>query len=252
MPAMLFNHRLWLAAAALVAAGVMAFVWHQRERDALQAAMLRLAPDKVLEHPDMVAIADARGPSIYRTHCASCHGADRKGNTHIGAPDLTDAVWLYGTGRALDIEQTILYGIRSGHGKSHNMTEMPAFGARGLLKPQEMEDVIQYLLALNGRPHAGPASVNGRNIYAKADCSDCHGPDAKGESVYGAPDLTANAWNNGGETTSLFHSIYYGLHHVCPAWIGKLSLADIRDLAIYLHSASRARAVQTRVSASGP
>jgi cytochrome c oxidase cbb3-type subunit III len=252
MPAMRFNHRLWFTAAALVAAGVVAFVWHRNERVVLQAAMLRLAPDKVLEHPDMVALADARGPSIYRAHCASCHGADMKGNTHIGAPNLTDNVWLYGTGRVLDIEQTVLYGIRSGHGKSHNMTDMPAFGARGLLKQQEMEDVIQYVLALNGRPHMAQASVDGRNVYAKADCSDCHGPDAKGESVYGAPDLTANVWNNGGDTASLFRSIYSGLHHVCPAWIGKLSLADIRDLAVYLHSASRAPAVGTRVSASGP
>src|ERR1700749_3232738 len=109
MPAMLFNHRLWFAAAVLIAGGVIAFVWHRNARDALQAAMLRLGPDKVLEHPDMVAVADARGPSIYRTHCAACHGADMKGNMHNGAPDLTDNVWLYGTGRVLDIEQTILY-----------------------------------------------------------------------------------------------------------------------------------------------
>jgi cytochrome c oxidase cbb3-type subunit 3 len=252
MPAMLFNHRLWLTAAALIAAGVIAFVWRQSERDALQAAMLRLAPDKVLEHPDMVALADARGPSIYRKHCASCHGADMRGNTHSGVPNLTDTVWLYGTGRVVDIEQTILYGIRSGHGKSHNMTEMPAFGARGLLKPQEVEEVIQYVLALSGRPHAGPASINGRNIYAKADCSDCHGADAKGEPVYGAPDLTADVWNNGGDPASLYRSIYYGLHHVCPAWIDKLSLADVRDLSVYLHSASRVPAVDTRFSARSP
>ena len=30
--------------------------------------------------------------------CAACHGADGKGNTAMGAPNLTDGVWLHGWG----------------------------------------------------------------------------------------------------------------------------------------------------------
>src|SRR6185436_18375374 len=46
------------------------------------------------------------------TACAACHGADGKGNTQLGAPDLTDGVWLHGD-RLEDIMDTIRNG-RSG------------------------------------------------------------------------------------------------------------------------------------------
>ena len=41
--------------------------------------------------------------------CAACHGADGKGNTALGAPNLTDGVWLYGGGIE-DIVETIRRG----------------------------------------------------------------------------------------------------------------------------------------------
>lgn len=44
--------------------------------------------------------------------CAACHGMDGKGNTALGAPNLTDSVWLYGSDLAT-IKQTIHAG-RSG------------------------------------------------------------------------------------------------------------------------------------------
>ena len=37
-----------------------------------------------------------RGAALYATNCAACHGADAKGNREFGAPNLTDAIWLYG------------------------------------------------------------------------------------------------------------------------------------------------------------
>lgn len=45
--------------------------------------------------------------------CAACHGADGKGNAALGAPDLTDRVWLHGQTQAA-IEDTIRNG-RNGH-----------------------------------------------------------------------------------------------------------------------------------------
>lgn len=41
--------------------------------------------------------------------CAACHGVDGKGNTALGAPNLTDNIWLYG-GTRQDIRDTLLYG----------------------------------------------------------------------------------------------------------------------------------------------
>lgn len=36
------------------------------------------------------------GKARFETLCVACHGADGRGNTTVGAPDLTDRVWLYG------------------------------------------------------------------------------------------------------------------------------------------------------------
>ena len=37
------------------------------------------------------------GEAIFAQNCAACHGEKAKGNPEMGAPDLTDAVWLYGS-----------------------------------------------------------------------------------------------------------------------------------------------------------
>lgn len=37
-----------------------------------------------------------QGADLFATNCAACHGADGKGNQAMGAPNLTDAIWLYG------------------------------------------------------------------------------------------------------------------------------------------------------------
>ena len=44
--------------------------------------------------------------------CAACHGADGKGNRQLGAPNLTDAVWLHG-GSLKTITETITNGRQS-------------------------------------------------------------------------------------------------------------------------------------------
>ena len=54
-----------------------------------------------LEHD---AIRAARGKASFAAYCAACHGAEGKGNTLMGAPNLTDQVWLYGSSEATLIE----------------------------------------------------------------------------------------------------------------------------------------------------
>ncbi|MGL5605257.1 MAG: c-type cytochrome, partial [Plesiomonas sp.] len=39
----------------------------------------------------------------------ACHGPDGKGNPAVGAPNLTDQIWLYGGSRAA-VEETVKYG----------------------------------------------------------------------------------------------------------------------------------------------
>ena len=69
--------------------------------------------------------------------CAACHGADGKGNQALGAPNLTDKVWLHGWG-----EQAIVSIV--GTGKTN---VMPAFGKR--LSPEQVHVLGAYVLNLS-------------------------------------------------------------------------------------------------------
>jgi cytochrome c oxidase cbb3-type subunit 3 len=60
----------------------------------------------------------AKGKELFATNCVACHGADGKGNAALGAPNLTDKVWLYVGG-----ETTISETIRAGRNN-----KMPAWG----------------------------------------------------------------------------------------------------------------------------
>ena len=69
--------------------------------------------------------------------CAACHGADGKGNTALGAPNLSDKVWLHGFG-----EQAIISIITSG-----KTSAMPAQGR--LLTPEQVHVLAGYVLSLS-------------------------------------------------------------------------------------------------------
>lgn len=66
---------------------------------------------------DVDATKAAAGQTHFATYCAACHGADGTGNQALGAPNLTDDVWLYG-GSAGAIRYTIVNG-RNGRMPAH-------------------------------------------------------------------------------------------------------------------------------------
>ncbi|QEI05366.1 cytochrome-c oxidase, cbb3-type subunit III [Pigmentiphaga aceris] len=74
--------------------------------------------------------------------CAACHGADGKGNPLLGAPNLTDRIWLHG-GREADIVQTIMQG-RSG--------TMPVHKDR--LTEAQIHVLTGYLMKISGASEA--------------------------------------------------------------------------------------------------
>ena len=59
----------------------------------------------------------AKGREIFTANCAVCHGADGKGNQLLGAPNLTDNIWLFGGSQSSLIE-TVSKG-RTGHMPAH-------------------------------------------------------------------------------------------------------------------------------------
>jgi cytochrome c oxidase cbb3-type subunit 3 len=62
-----------------------------------------------------------QGKPVFAQNCGACHGADGKGNRDIGAPNLTDRVWLYG-----GTEATITETVATGRGEASTITRMPA------------------------------------------------------------------------------------------------------------------------------
>jgi cytochrome c oxidase cbb3-type subunit 3 len=78
----------------------------------------------------------AAGQPLFAT-CAACHGAEGKGNPALGAPNLTDKIWLHGSSVA-DIEKTIGEG-RQGH--------MPAWSPR--LSDDQIRVVAAYVYQLS-------------------------------------------------------------------------------------------------------
>ena len=53
--------------------------------------------------------AVGRGETTFKQICAACHGPDGKGNVALGAPNLTDNIWLYG-GSLATVEETLIKG----------------------------------------------------------------------------------------------------------------------------------------------
>jgi cytochrome c oxidase cbb3-type subunit 3 len=53
----------------------------------------------------------AVGKKLFADNCAVCHGDAGKGNRELGAPNLTDKIWLYASDKA-----TIVQGIQNGRG----------------------------------------------------------------------------------------------------------------------------------------
>jgi cytochrome c oxidase cbb3-type subunit III len=213
---------------------------HQRQKHLLRR-LLTADTEAIAKDRELTAFARSIGQPLFAAQCARCHGADMTGNSAVGAPNLTDRVWLFGSGDVFDIERTILYGIRSGVSKAHNVTDMPAYGLTGRLSASEIRNLVQYIDQLSRRPHQAQAAIEGRGIYsdvARANCGDCHGPTALGNSDYGAPDLTQNVLNSGGDDKALYDAIYYGQHRVMPGFFGKLSLEQIRALAVYVYMVS--------------
>ncbi|HNV55757.1 MAG TPA: cytochrome-c oxidase, cbb3-type subunit III, partial [Pseudomonadales bacterium] len=77
------------------------------------------------------------GKALFASTCTACHGMDGKGNQLIGAPDLTNAIWLYG-GAPGQIEHSIAAG-RAG--------QMPTF--EQTLGAQKVRIVAAYVYSLS-------------------------------------------------------------------------------------------------------
>lgn len=84
-----------------------------------------------------LSLAEA-GMEVFVDNCTVCHGENAKGDREMGAPDLSDAIWLYG-GDAETLEQTVRYS---------RFGVMPAWGQR--LRDEDVRAVAVYVHNLGG------------------------------------------------------------------------------------------------------
>ena len=115
-----------------------------------QSLMPNFGKDGILPPADIAAVADhvlsltgksaanARGAQLFADNCAACHGADAKGGRQFGAPNLADAIWLYGGKR-----DQVMGSIHQAHAGV-----MPAWG--GKLDPVTIKMLAAYVHSLGG------------------------------------------------------------------------------------------------------
>jgi len=187
--------------------------------------------------PKLYEFASYAGRAAFLNNCAACHGSNATGGP--GYPNLQDDNWLWG-GSLEDIQKTILYGVRNGSDKSRNAgatTGMPERAS--VLKPEQINDVAEYVLSLSKRSTDSAAAERGKAIFlGDGGCTACHGEDAKGNKEMGSANLTAGIFQWGGAKADIVKTITEGRAGVMPAWGEKLSPETVKELAVYISSLS--------------
>ena len=165
------------------------------------------------------------GQRLFLNSCAQCHGSDAGGSK--GFPNLTDGDWLYG-GSPDNIKTTITNG-RGG--------VMPPFPQ---LDSKQIVDVANYVRSLSGLPADDSKVARGAEVF-KSNCVACHGVDAKGNTVIGAPNLTDKTWLYGGSEAVIVETITKGRMAMMPAQDKVLSPEKIQLLTAYVWGLSNNR-----------
>jgi cytochrome c oxidase cbb3-type subunit III len=178
-------------------------------------------------------VALARGKAAFGDNCVPCHGQGGTGG--IGFPNLTDDKWLWG-GKLDDIHTMLLYGARWSQENRTKPGEMLAFGKTGVLKKEEITEVMEYVRSLSKLDVAPGADLKkGEEIYA-ANCASCHADGGRGNQELGAPSLNDNIWLYGSSRKVMTETIANGRAGVMPAWQGRLDPITIKALTVYVHS----------------
>jgi len=226
---------------------------------AAQSAVKRTVAERVLVgspyaikvDDEAAAFVTKAAETAIKQHCASCHGADLRGRP--GVPNLIDYEFLWGVtfeetndvGPVTALEQTIRYGIRNqdcpattalaqyGDCPDTRYSEMPGFLTQGMLTPEQIHNLTEYVRKISGQEADLTAAARGQ-VDFDDDCTECHGAKGTGYKPYGGPDLTDKVWLYGGDRAAITASISAGRMGRCPAWTDRLDAATIKSLAVYI------------------
>jgi len=101
---------------------------------------------RTLSGKEKQSAASARGGELFAVNCVACHGPDGKGMRQFGAPNLADAIWLYGGDRA-----AIVKSLTNAHAGV-----MPAWN--GKLDPVTIKMLAAYVHSLGGGEDFNPVA----------------------------------------------------------------------------------------------
>jgi cytochrome c oxidase cbb3-type subunit 3 len=158
------------------------------------------------------------GERLFANNCATCHGSDGQGAK--GFPNLTDNDWLYG-------------------GKPEALLTTITNGRAGVMPNLQLDDVkitllARYLKSLSGLEVTDHVKSEGPKMFAI--CAACHGADAKGNQLIGAPNLTDSVWLHGSSIADIESVLRYGKTGNMPSFKEALSSEEIKLLTAYVIS----------------
>jgi cytochrome c oxidase cbb3-type subunit III len=165
------------------------------------------------------ARAMATGRRLFDARCASCHGADARGNRN--GTDLVDGVFGYGD----DIEAihaTIAEGRAS---------VMPEMGSG--LGEVDLGQLVAYVQSLNFEAPLSSYAERGKMLF-EANCAKCHGTDGRGNAALGASDLTDGYWQHGESMMNIRLVITRGAQSDCPGFGAGATTAELDLLTAFV------------------
>jgi mono/diheme cytochrome c family protein len=168
------------------------------------------APNVQEQFPPL--IRSLKGPDLFQVYCATCHGADAKGNGPVAqalknkVPDLTILARNNGIKFPTDrVRQMILGDVIVA---AHGSREMPIWGPIFHQVERDLDwgdvrvsSLVEYIQSIQS--DAAPTVPSGANLYNQ-NCAVCHGGDLKGTNpgpspFKSPPDLTILARTHGGK-----------------------------------------------------
>ncbi len=219
-------------------------------------AILTLSPAMTAEvRPDLDL-----GRQVYEDNCAVCHGLQGDGQgeaaRHFATPPRDFTTGWYklrstDTGQLPTDEDLVRSTVKGLPGT--------AMVPQDHLSEAEVRAVVAYMKSFAPRfatspspkalpippepPRTPEAIERGRRVYEKAGCSECHGPEGRGDGP-SAPDLsvkpadlTQRPFKSGPAPRDIFRSILTGFDGTpMPAYYLTLENEEIWDLALYVDS----------------
>ena len=221
----------------------------------------------VAPRPAMTPATVAKGKQLYDVNCVQCHGAEGRGDGY-GAPflvppprDFTGGQFKFRTtsGGLLPTDDDLFRTISRGA----NGTGMPPW--KYLLNDEERWALVEYVksfdarfaaaralkpMLLPGAPGKSRSIDRGREVYAKMQCSKCHGEDGRGvgpssNTMVDIKDRHVNArdftqpgsYRTGWTEREIIRTLETGMNGVpMPSYTGAMSKQEEYDMVAYLMS----------------